>query len=80
MKQLKNFKGEKIMIVGLNFNSDGSRYVSTIIYCSTWNALKTERVAQALLHDCDEVYITSIDGNCEPFINELVLKGCRIGV
>lgn len=66
------------MIAGINFKGDGSRYISTLIYCSTWNTLKIERVAQALLHDCDEVYIISLDGNYEPFINEIVLKGCRV--
>lgn len=68
------------MIVGINYKSDGRRYISTIIYCSKWSALRTERVAQALLDDCDEVYVIALDGNCEDFINEVVLKGCRIGV
>jgi hypothetical protein len=68
------------MIVGLNYDSYGSRYINTIVYSGDWNALKKEKVAQALTQDCDEVYITEFDEECEDFINEIVLKGCRIGV
>lgn len=67
------------MIVGINYNNDGSRYIASIIFCYSWNVLKRERVAQALTQDCDEVYITEFNTTCEDFINEIVLKGCRIG-
>ena len=75
-----NFKENIDMIVGINYSNDGSRYIASIIFCDSWSALKRERVAQALTQDCDEVYIKALNKTCEDFINEIVLRGCRIGV
>ena len=68
------------MIVGINYNTDGSRYIASIIYSHDWNFLKTERIAQALSQDCDEVYVVEFSNSHKDFINEIVTKGCRIGV
>lgn len=67
------------MIVGINYNTDGSRYIASIFSRYCWDTLKEKRIAQAISHDCDEVYIIDFNPYYEDFINEIVLKGCRIG-
>lgn len=66
------------MIVGLNYNTDGERYIDTIIYHSKFNALQIENIANALTADNDEVYICIMDNVDTSYIDEVVLKGCRI--
>lgn len=72
-----NFKENINMIIGINYNTDGTRYISTIIYHSRWNALQIENIANALTADCDEVYICPVDNTATPAINEVLRNGCR---
>lgn len=68
------------MIVGINYNTDGSRYISTVAYGADWTT-RTESIrATHFLDECDEVYIINFNSNYQLLIDEVVLKGCRIGV
>lgn len=66
------------MIVGINYNTDGTRYIDTVIYHSKFNALQIEHIANALTADNDEVYICSIDNTSAPYIDDVLREGCRI--
>lgn len=66
------------MIVGININAIGDRYIAGL-YLNIDNSRKeNEVIAQVWLNQYDEVYIIALDTSCEDFINEIVLKGCRI--
>ena len=68
------------MIVGINYTNDGRRYISNIAYDSKWSDETKMNKAKELSEIQDEVYIVGIDKNCIPFIEEIVFRGCRIGV
>lgn len=68
------------MIVGINYNSDGSRYIATIAQGSDWTQQSELVRAKHFLDECDEVYIIGIDVTDKNFINAIVCDGCRIGV
>ena len=66
------------MIVGININSIGDRYIAGL-YVNIDNSNKDkESIAKLWLNHYDEVYIVNFDNCCEDFINEIVLKGCRM--
>ena len=66
------------MIVGMNYTQDGNRTIVLIDYysdCSNDYLIHLTNNYKVLY---DEVYIVNFNPNCEDFINEIVLKGCRV--
>lgn len=67
------------MIVGININAIGDRYIACLYFCNDNNRKDRQTIAKLWLNSYDEVYIIdNFDSNDEDFINEIVLKGCRI--
>ena len=66
------------MIVGINYNTDGIRYIARLDYKPNRdNAVKT-KTANMMKSEFDEVYIVDVNNADTAFINEIVLNGCRI--
>lgn len=68
------------MIVTIDYTDAGERYISKIIYNRRWTEQDLMIRASVFSKTHDETYIVSFDNNCIPFIDEIVLHGCRIGV
>ena len=67
------------MIVGININTVGDRYIAGLYFNIDNSRKDKEAIAKLWLNHYDEVYIIdSFDNCCENFINEIVLKGCRM--
>lgn len=66
------------MIVGININAIGDRYIAGLYYNMNNSRHDEEAIAKLWVNEYDEVYIIDFDNNCDDFINEIVLKGCRI--
>lgn len=66
------------MVVGINYNTDGSRYIARISYNALRSKEADKRLADKCSTLCDEMYIIDIDNTHVDFINEIVTKGCRI--
>lgn len=66
------------MIVGININSIGDRYIAGLYFNIDNSNHDKEAIAKLWLNHYDEVYIVNLDNCCEDFINEIVLKGCRM--
>ena len=67
------------MIVGINLNAIGDRYIGAIYFNKDNNRKDQVAIATLWLNHYDEVYIVDgFDNCCEDFINEIVLKGCRM--
>ena len=67
------------MIVGINLNSLGERYIAGLYFNMDNSHHDREAIAKLWLNHYDEVYIVdSFDNCCDDFINEIVLKGCRM--
>ena len=66
------------MIVGININTNGERYIAALHFDFDYNNDNKTRIAQSWKMCYDEVYIVHFDNCCEDFINEIVLKGCKI--
>lgn len=65
------------MVVGIDFTQDGTRTISEINFgLENYDILM--HTAQAISNLHDEVYIVDFDPNSQPFIDEIVLKGCKI--
>ena len=66
------------MLVGIDYTQEGKRTIGTLVY----EACCDNSYLKARANDCkvidDEVYIVDFNPNYEEFINEIVLKGCRI--
>lgn len=66
------------MIVGININAIGDRYIASLYLNIDNSRHDKEAIAKLWLNHYDEVYIIDLDTSCDDFINEIVLKGCRI--
>jgi hypothetical protein len=66
------------MIVGIDYNDDGSRSIAKILYQGLWDENIVQDYAKEMKEHDDEVYIVDLNPNCTDFINEIVTKGCRI--
>lgn len=67
------------MIVGINLNAIGDRYIAGLYFNLENSKRDKEAIATLWLNHYDEVYIIdSFDNCCDDFINEIVLKGCRM--
>lgn len=68
------------MIVGMKYDDEGKRHIATLDYNYLWCMQEIQSVAEIRTDICDEVYIIDINSGYQPLIDEIVLKGCRIGV
>lgn len=68
------------MIVGMKYDDDGKRHIARIDYNYLWSKDYMQSLAEIRTDTCDEVYIIDINSGYQPLIDEIVLKGCRIGV
>lgn len=68
------------MIVGIRYDSEGKRYIATLDYNGLFTRGEIQTIAEMRTGICDEVYIIDISNSYQPLIDEIVLKGCRIGV
>lgn len=67
------------MIVGINLNTIGDRYIAALYFIDSNSRKDKEAIAKLWTNNYDEVYIVDSFDNCnDDFINEIVLKSCRI--
>lgn len=66
------------MIVGINLNTEGERYIAALQFDYDFSIDSKKAIARNWKMSYDEVYIVKFDNCCDDFINEIVLKGCRI--
>lgn len=69
------------MIIGINYNQDGSRSIARISYNRDLSREARQNYAHAMTQECDEVYVLSafnFDNDDQDLINEIVTKGCRM--
>ena len=66
------------MLVGIDYTQDGSRTIGTIEYGSLQDEHSFKSRALDFKSYHDEAYIVDFNPNCVDFINEIVLKGCRV--
>lgn len=66
------------MIVAINLNTVGDRYIAALYFTDEHSNTDNMAVAKLWINHYDEVYIINFDNCHEDFINEIVLKGCRI--
>lgn len=66
------------MIVGINLNAIGDRYIAGLYFINDNSRHDKETIANLWLNHYDEVYIIDFDNCNDDFINEIVLKGCRM--
>ena len=67
----------KTMLVGICYNTDGTRYINEILYASWKDAIELNDAARCAHKTNDEVYIIDLDPSNKDFIEEIVLHGCR---
>lgn len=67
------------MIICMNYSTDGSRYIAIIDFVSKRGKEVAMDMALYYKGYYDEVYIwDGFNNSHKDFINEVVLKGCRI--
>ena len=66
------------MVIGINYNTDGSRYIARISYSTLRSKENEKSLADTYSGVYDETYIIDIDNSHEDFINAIVTHGCRI--
>ena len=66
------------MIVGINYDSAGQRYIAKIDFQSNRERCITRKIAFMWKEQYDEVYIIDLDNTNVPFINSIVTDGCRM--
>ena len=66
------------MIVGINYSTDGTRYIARIDFKSNRDKSVQTKIANMMKAEFDEVYIVDVNNADTAFINEIVLNGCRI--
>ena len=69
-----------MLIVGININTIGDRYISYLKYDSDLMRNEVNAIAYHMKETYDEVYVIEMnDGTTnEELIAHIVLKGCRI--
>lgn len=65
------------MIVCMNYNDSGDRYIAYLQYVGTWGSERIMDMANHMSDQYDEVYVMPFVPTKE-LIDEIVLKGCRI--
>ena len=66
------------MIVGINYSTDGTRYIARLDFKSDRDKTLQIKVANMIKEKFDEVYIVDVNNTDTAFINDIVLNGCRI--
>lgn len=66
------------MIVGINYNTDGSRYIAKIDYISKRENFMQRKIANIMKIEFDEVYIVDVNNTDMAFIKEIITNGCRM--
>lgn len=67
----------KTMLVGICYNTDGTRYINELLYTTWLDGLELNEAAERAKRTNDEVYIIDLNTNHKEFIEEIVLHGCR---
>ena len=65
------------MIICINYSDDGDRYIAYMQYAYNWSNERVIDLANHLSSQYEEVYVTDFKESKE-FIDEVVLRGCRI--
>lgn len=69
------------MLVGINYNTDGTRYIALILY-DIKNADSTSMInnyRDIFSPSYDELYLVKdFNPNYKPLIQDIVLTGCRL--
>ena len=66
------------MIICMDIGTNGRRYVAHIEYNSGLTNGQIVTRAQGLVDCYDEIYVMQFDNNSKSFINDIVLRGCRV--
>ena len=66
------------MIIGINYNTDGTRYIAMVDYLAHQTDEKTIQKANNLKGLFDEVYVIPFYNCYRELITEIVINGCRI--
>ena len=66
------------MIVGINYNTDGTRYIAGILYNIRNTTKDNKAMCRVYENDFDELYIIDFNPNYQPLIQDIVLNGCKI--
>ena len=66
------------MIIGINYNTDGTRYIAAVYFLAKWTDTNIADAANVYKALYDEVYIINFHPNYKPLIEDIVLNGCRI--
>ena len=66
------------MIICINYNTDGTRYIAKLDFLSTRNALQIRQITNNLNSVYDEVYVLPFKSDDMELINAIVLEGCRM--
>lgn len=67
-----------MLIVGINLNALGDRYIAYLKYDSDLMRNEVNTVATHMKETYDEVYVIELDAAHEDFISYIVLNGCRM--
>lgn len=69
-----------MLIVGININTIGDRYIAYLKYDSDLMRNEVNAIAYHMKETYDEVYVIEMNEGAtnEDFIAHIVLKGCRI--
>lgn len=68
----------KTMIVCIDYNTDGTRYISSLYYTSFVDGIHLSDVCREFKTEHDEVYTIELDPSHKEFIEYIVLHGCRM--
>ena len=66
------------MIVCINYNTDGSRYIQALHYTQFTDGIQLNEICNDFKKYSDEVYTIDLDPSHKDFIQEIVLHGCRM--
>ena len=67
----------KTMLIGICYNTDGTRYINELIYTTWLDGLELNEAAARAKRTNDEVYVIDFNANHKALIEEIVLNGCR---
>ena len=68
----------KTMLVGICYNTDGTRYINELLYTSWNDAIELEEAARRAKKNNDEVYTIDLNASEYTFVEYIVLHGCRM--
>ena len=68
----------KTMLVGICYNTDGTRYINELLYTSWKDGMELEQAAQRAKRNNDEVYTIDLNPSHYEFLEYIVLHGCRM--